>query len=352
MPIPLPRKNKTPLIEVLGRVVFVLTIVVVSGFVTLFFGTRMVLYQIARSTDETFLPMNGEAVPEHAPFPLGVDPALGLITEHAGIEEYFSEDAKVNPLTASLLSGWLGNTFLFLTQQSWYQNLASPTGRVLVILPGERKEEIASHFAKILGWDAEMKASFLESVISKEPELIEGKFIPGSYITEREATPEDVARLVNDHFENEVVARYSNDVESVVPLKDALTIASLLEREAYDFEDMRYISGVIWNRLFLGMNLQIDATLQYAKGTKSRTAWWPRVVPADKYIDSPYNTYDNEGLPPAPISNVSLEAILAALNPRKTDCIFYFHDKASGFHCTATYEEHVKLLKQYYGRGK
>jgi UPF0755 protein len=116
---------------------------------------------------------------------------------------------------------------------------------------------------------------------------------------------------------------------------------------------MRYISGIIWNRLFVGMPLQLDASLQYARGSKiSEKLWWPKVVPNDKYIDSPYNTYENEGLPPAPISNPSVEAVVAALNPRETDCMFYFHDSKGVFYCTENYEDHVAKLKEIYGRGR
>jgi UPF0755 protein len=136
-------------------------------------------------------------------------------------------------------------------------------------------------------------------------------------------------------------------------MKDTLIVASLLEREAYDFDDMRYISGIICNRLFINMRLQIDATMQYAKANKLKNPgandWWPTPVPADKFIDSPYNTYKYAGLPPTPIANPSIDAIIAALNPRKTDCLFYFHDPHGKFYCTKTYEEHVALLKQVYG---
>jgi UPF0755 protein len=103
------------------------------------------------------------------------------------------------------------------------------------------------------------------------------------------------------------------------------------------------------------MPLQIDATLQYAKAnaTTGKTGiWWPQVVPKDKYIKSAYNTYMNGGLPPGPIANPSIASVVAALNPKKTDCLFYFHDQNGNFHCTKTYTEHVALLKKYYGQGK
>jgi UPF0755 protein len=166
------------------------------------------------------------------------------------------------------------------------------------------------------------------------------------------ALPTDVAPLVINRFQDEILSRYPEEVAEQVALHDTLIIASLLEREAYDFEDMRFIAGVIWNRLFIDMNLQIDATLQYAKGAESKRTWWPKPVPNDKYIDSPYNTYQNAGLPPTPIANVSVDAVLAALNPRETECLYYFHDNDSVFHCSITYEEHVASLKKYYGRGK
>ena len=118
----------------------------------------------------------------------------------------------------------------------------------------------------------------------------------------KEALPGEVALLLVSQFEFEVLSRYGEDVKRVVPLIDTLTLASLLERESYDFNDMRQVAGVIWNRLFIDMKLQIDASLQYARGSiPTEPLWWPRVHPQDKYIDSPYNTYQNNGLPPAPI---------------------------------------------------
>lgn len=283
------------------------------------------------------------------PFPVGVDVARQEITELPHVEEFFTEhtDQKEHKKTA-----WIQKALGKLALSGLYQNLASLSERILVIQPGERKEQIASHFGKILGWSAEDQKRFLELVTTTNPVVAEGKFFPGTYSVKRGATPEEVAWIILDTFNKKVFDHYSDDVAAKVPLRDALTIASLLEREAYSFDDMREISGVIWNRLFAGMKLQIDATLQYAKGTNSAKTWWPTPVPKDKYINSSYNTYLHEGLPPAPIANPSVAAILAALNPIKTDCMYYFHDKDSAFHCAATYEEHVALLKTYYGRGK
>lgn len=293
-----------------------------------------------------------EEVYDTRQFPVGINIERKEITENPAVETYFDEHIALKSTPTAMHTNWFSRTLGKLALMNWYQNLASLSSRVLVIQSGERKEQVADHFAKILGWDSVEKKTFLAGIENAEPELPDGKFFPGTYTAAREASPEEVIPLITGRFNDEVLSRYSDDVAAMVPLNDALTIASLLEREAYDFEDMRLISGVIWNRLFIDMNLQIDATLQYAKGSKPNQPWWPRVIPNDKYIASVYNTYKNSGLPPAPIANPSLDSILAALNPRKTDCMFYFHDKQAGFHCSKTYAEHVASLKQYYGQGK
>jgi hypothetical protein len=281
------------------------------------------------------------------PFPISVDPINEIITE--------SELATVPPelLSTNTHRGegsWWQRLFAALVQQSWYQNVATPVSRVVVIWPGERKEEAAKNIGDVLRWNADDRARFIELVTTNEPILNEGTFYPDQYITHRYATPEEMANLVNVKFADEILSRYSDDVAALVPLSDALTIASLLEREASDFENMREIAGVIWNRLFINMPLQLDATLQYARGSRSyEPEWWPVPRPRDKFIDSPYNTYSNEGLPPAPIANPSRASIIAALNPIQTDCLFYFHGPDQSYYCSETYDEHVEKLQVAYG---
>lgn len=284
------------------------------------------------------------------PFPIGVNPIKKEITENPGVNIFFEADLTKSKTSQQL--GWLGHLSAKLALYNWYQNLASPISRILVIESGERREQIAHNFGKILKWTPAQTEEFLSLVAATKPVIPEGKFFPGRYVVSKDATPDIVAQIVLERFKSEVLIRYTDEVAALVPLSEALTIASLLEREAYDFNDMRQIAGVIWNRLFIGMPLQIDATLQYAKGSRPYEKWWPQVVPRDKYIESPFNTYEHKGLPPQAISNPSAEAILATLNPTDSECMFYFHDSNGGFHCTATYEEHVALLKRYYGRGK
>lgn len=285
-------------------------------------------------------------------FPVGVNSADKEISEDPLVDWYMETHLSID--TNSTRRGLILDKVLAeVATWDWYQNLASSVSRILVIYPGERHEEVVTNFGEILNWSEAERDLFYTYIAEAEPYLEEGKFYPGRYVVPSDASPELVADVLYDQFAKEILSRYDEEVESFVPLADALSIASLLEREAYDFTDMRYISGIIWNRLFVGMPLQLDATLQYARGSKaSELAWWPKVVPDDKYIESPFNTYQNPGLPPAPISNPSTEAVVAALNPRITDCMFYFHDQKGKFYCTKTYEEHVTKLREIYGQGQ
>lgn len=283
------------------------------------------------------------------PFPLGVDPRLATITEQVLVEDFYN-----NNLAAAdrANNSWWNRLVSNMQTNQAFQQLASPVSRIVVIWPGERTEEAAKSIGGVLRWNAGDQEKFVTLMQTNSYEFKQGFILPGQYITHREATPTDIANLLQEEYRTEVTSRYTDDIETVIPLSDALIIASLIEREASDFSNMREISGVIWNRLFIDMPLQLDASLQYVKAENPyEPSWWPAVRPPDKFIDSPFNTYQNTGLPPAPIANPSVEAIVAALNPRVTDCLYYFHSRSREYYCSETYEEHVAKLKQVYGRG-
>ena len=293
-------------------------------------------------------------------FPVTVDPRNKLITENAQVNAFLESDQSPLQAAVSNTGNAFWNIFELLAtavaEAPWYQNLASVASvgeRFVTITPGMRKEQVASAFAKALLWNTKQTKAFTTTTASSTLPLAEGSFLPGVYVVNVGTTPLEAQKLVNDRFTEEVLTHYGTTTEEVVPLDQALTIASLIQREAAGSDDMRIISGIIWNRLFTNMNLQIDATVQYAKANVTTSgSWWPRIVPSDTSRKSTYNTYIHSGLPPTPIANPSIAAVLAALNPRNTSCMFYFHDRAGQFHCSDTYAEHVALLKKYYGRGK
>ncbi|MEO6536696.1 MAG: endolytic transglycosylase MltG [Candidatus Paceibacterota bacterium] len=289
-------------------------------------------------------------------FPVTVDPATKTITENATVEAFLIRPPSRLPAavgTAGAAFQWLA---MRIAEIPAYQQIAGVAGvpsLFVTVHAGDRQEQVATAFGAKLGWSAKQRQEFIAESKKLEPDLVQGSTVPGIYFASV-SDPDDTALLVHDRFEKEILSRYGSTTESYVPIADAITIASLLQKEAGGWDDMRLISGIIWNRQFVGMKLQIDATLQYAEATQAKgaTGWWPSVEPKDKYIKSAYNTYQNVGLPPGPIANPSIAAVLAALNPKKTDCLFYFHDKNGQFHCTKNYKDHVTLLKKYYGQGK
>ncbi|MGF1471778.1 MAG: endolytic transglycosylase MltG [Rubrobacteraceae bacterium] len=119
---------------------------------------------------------------------------------------------------------------------------------------------------------------------------------------------------------------------------ELLTVASLIEREAANPEEKPLVAAVIYNRLERDMPLQIDATIQYARGEPKE-----KLSLEDLEIDSPYNTYTNAGLPPGPICSPSLDSVRAAVRPADTDYLYYVLKKDGKEHFfTNDYEEFLE----------
>lgn len=296
------------------------------------------------------------AYPMMRAFPVTVYPQEKVIVEDPQIEQLLSVAPTTLGAALALAEGAYRLIAVRISETDLYRQVAGAAGinnLFVTIYPGQRAEEVAAMFGAKLGWSRQERVTFLETARAANPDLSDGLFVPGTYFVGVTA-PADVARITQQRFENEILTRYGTTTAERVPLEDALTIASLIQREAGGWHDMRLISGVIWNRLFIGMNLQIDATMQYSKATLANGSggWWPTPVPDDKYIRHPYNTYRRSGLPPGPIANPSIAAVVAALNPKKTDCYYYFHDRYGRFHCSPTYEGHVDLLRKHYGQGR
>jgi len=130
----------------------------------------------------------------------------------------------------------------------------------------------------------------------------------------------------------------------------AVTVASMVEREARVPEDRGLIARVIYNRLRRGMPLQVDATVIYALGKTGQKDL--RVLNKDLQVDSPYNTYKVSGLPPAPIAAPGRAALQAAVEPPPGPWLYYVVVEANGKHAFATtLEEHNKNIALAASRG-
>ena len=209
---------------------------------------------------------------------------------------------------------------------------------------GIRKEQMAEILAKTLFWSEEQKHEFLTVATKGDRDFIEGVYYPDTYFIPSDQSPGQVASRLRGRF-TDVFEPYAKEAkEKGLEWTDVLILASLIEREAAK-NDKELISGILWNRLRKDMLLQVDASLQYVKGAEGN--WWPQPTSSDKYVESPFNTYKYVGLPPHPINNPSLESIAAALNPEKTDCLYYLHDNDHVIHCSVSYSGQKANVNKY-----
>jgi UPF0755 protein len=149
----------------------------------------------------------------------------------------------------------------------------------------------------------------------------EGFLFPSTYLIPLAATPAQVTGMFTDQFAKELPADAAQRARALhVSISQAVTVASLVEREAQIEADRPVIAGVIYNRLRVGMPLQIDAAIEYAL-----PAHKTELTLRDLRVDSPYNTYQHAGLPPTPIANPGLPSLEAALHPAKTDALYYVY---------------------------
>jgi len=233
---------------------------------------------------------------------------------------------------------------------------ATPTDVTFHILPGWRMEEIA---AALPTSGLEIPPEAFQAAVDNPPagyrmtnELppkasLEGFLFPDVYILPRTTTADEMIDTLLKNFNEKVspVLRAGFQRQGL-SLYEAVTLASIIEREAVIHEEMPVIASVFLNRLAAGMNLASDPTVQYALGyNPTQKTWWTNPLSLDDLkVSSLYNTYITPGLPPSPISNPGLDALNAVAFPGQTP-YYYFRAACdgSGRHTFAkTFNEHVQ----------
>jgi len=221
-----------------------------------------------------------------------------------------------------------------------------------VILPGLRLEEIAQLIPTSgLNFSSDDFLALIDSragltlpAVFQDVPNLEGLLFAGKYEIQRDSSAvEFVQNLIDQtatQFTPEVIAAFSQ--QGLTPYQ-AITLASIIEREAVQDEEKPIIASVFLNRLSVNMALQSDPTAQYALGwDEQMQTWWKTpLTGTDISIISPYNTYIVNGLPPTPICSVSIDSLIAVAFPQQTD-YFYFRSACdnSGYHVFAeTYSE-------------
>jgi UPF0755 protein len=226
---------------------------------------------------------------------------------------------------------------------------------VLTVPEGYRREQIAELVEALeldYGVEAFMQATQVwpaERPAGLEPPsgaTLEGYLFPDTYQVNPQGSPQELVGAMLANFEARVEAALRFEwLEQGLTVHQAVTLASVVEREAVLPAERPLIAAVFLNRLRLGMPLEADPTVQYALGLQPDGSWWKRSLSAlDLEFDSPFNTYRYPGLPPAPIANPGLSSLQAVAEPTPTE-LLYFRAACdgSGAHVFAeTFEEHLQ----------
>jgi UPF0755 protein len=200
------------------------------------------------------------------------------------------------------------------------------------VLPGWRLEEIAASLPTS-GLDIK-PAAFLAaaSAPANAPDFLpagasaEGFLAPGKYTLPRTTSAEQLVFLLLQGFSARLTPElHSGFTSHGLTVFQAVTLASIIQREAVQTDEMPMIASVFYNRLEIKMRLQTDPTIQYALGyDAARSTWWTTPLSLDDLkVDSPYNTYLHAGLPPGPICNPGVAALQAVADPAHSNYLYF-----------------------------
>ncbi|MBI2464840.1 endolytic transglycosylase MltG [Candidatus Shapirobacteria bacterium] len=185
-----------------------------------------------------------------------------------------------------------------------------------------------------------------EIVPTFDPTL-EGYIFPDSYLIPQDYSDDQILSIISSNFQK----KYQQAAQgSSVTLseKEAVILASLIEREARTLVSKQMVSGILHNRLEANMALQIDATAQYIRDSRQKPEkYWLPATKNDLDAVSPYNTYLHPGLPPGPICNPGYDSLYAALHPTASDYVYYITGNDNKMHYAKTLDEHNQNIDLY-----
>ena len=209
----------------------------------------------------------------------------------------------------------------------------------ITLIEGMRKEEMAQIISKTLDIPE-------IEIMSKAKE---GYIFPDTYQVPKNASSDVVLTIIKN---NQKFVKAFQNIKKQTKLteKQALILASLVEREARQPSTREKIAGIILKRYLANWPLDLDASLQYILGYQANEkSWWKKsITDEDKNIDSPFNTYKNKGLPPEPVCSPSLSSLEAVINADpSTPYWFYLTDNNGVMHYAVTLEEHEANVQKY-----
>jgi len=190
-------------------------------------------------------------------------------------------------------------------------------------------------------WQGKEASAFLKEVPAGG--TLEGFLFPDTYRIFKDSSTEEIIKKMLDNFSLKLTPQMREDIAKAKrTIFETVTMASILEKEVRGADDRAMVADIFYKRLQVGMPLQADSTVNYVTGGKS-----PSISLDDRKISSPYNTYKHRGLPPGPISNPGLDAIEAAIYPKKNDYWYFLSTPDGETIFSKTLEEHNRAKAKY-----
>lgn len=210
--------------------------------------------------------------------------------------------------------------------------------------------KVAEHIITIPeGWRLiEIAALFNEKGIVPKQDFLkaaedkEGYLFPDTYRFPLNVTTAEIVKRMRENFDTRT--------EGMTLKRPDIILASIVEREAKNDDERTKIAAVYLNRLKRSMRLEADPTVQYAKTLVDSTVneSWPKITTDDyRSVQSSYNSYLNDGLPPGPICNPGFASLKAVLSPAQIDDLYFFHTADGQTIFSKTLDEHNARKKQY-----
>ena len=263
--------------------------------------------------------------------------------------------------TFSTNNGILNLFDRFLGREKKVAPLVLKEEKTLQIIEGWRNRDIADLLVKNnLGTKEEFVAAQKDydtskfSFLADKPKStdLEGFLYPDTYRVFASSTVSEIITKMLSNFDNKLTPQMRADIASQgKTINEIITMASIIEKEApisytkSDNKDAKIISGIFWRRIKSGQALQSCATLAYVLGVDKA-----QYSEADTKINSPYNTYQNPGLPPGPIANPGILAIEAAIYPTPSNYNYFLTPSNSNdIIYSVTYDEHLRNKNKYIG---
>lgn len=247
---------------------------------------------------------------------------IAQILQAAGVvasSESFFRAAVANPKAAAIAPG-THLLSLKISGKTALEQLLDPKRitNLIKIVEGAWNSEVFTQMAATKNWSEDPAQSAKQVVLPKGVTALEGVLFPAQYSFAEGTSQVAALQSMVNRFSEAISGLDFVDPAGKLSTQQLISLASLVQAEG-DTKDFVKISQVIRNRLAIGMPLQLDSTVHYFKNTRGEIF----LSNNSTKLKSPYNTYQNYGLPPAPIGNPGLAALKAAIAPAKGDWLFF-----------------------------